>query len=57
MWIAAGERTGDLVAHLGAQEPVILVRPFTNEGVRISIATPEENDAVLAALDALDWRA
>lgn len=57
VWIAAGERTGDLVAHLGAQEPVILVRPFTNEGVRISIATPEENDAVLAALDALDWRA
>ena len=55
-WLAAGERTAELVAHMGAQQPPILVRPFTGEGVRISIGTPAENDAVLAALDALPWR-
>ena len=56
VWIAAGERTADLVAHFGAHSPAILVRPFMGEGVRISIGTPQENDAVIAALAELDWR-
>ncbi len=56
VWIGAGERTAELVAHLGAQSPTILVRPFADEGVRMSIGTPEENDAALAALAALGWR-
>lgn len=56
VWIGAGERTADLVAHLAAHSPTILVRPFTDEGVRMSIGTPEENDAALAALAALAWR-
>lgn len=56
VWIGAGERTADLVAHLAAHSPAILVRPFTDEGVRMTVGTPEENDAALAALAALAWR-
>ncbi|HZL80432.1 MAG TPA: aminotransferase, partial [Demequina sp.] len=56
VWIEARDRTAELVAHLAAQSPAILVRPFTDEGVRITIGSPEENDAALAALAALGWR-
>jgi histidinol-phosphate aminotransferase len=56
VWIGAQDRTAELVAHLGAQSPAILVRPFTDEGVRITIGAPNENDAALAALAGLDWR-
>ena len=56
VWIAARERTAELVAHFGAQPRPILVRPFTNEGVRLTIGTPEENDAALSALAGLTWR-
>ncbi len=56
VWIAAGERTAELVAHLGAQSPAILVRPFTDEGVRMTIGVPEHNDAALVALAQLGWR-
>ena len=50
VWLPAGDQTGDLVASLGALGTPILVRPFAGEGVRITIGTPEENDALLAAL-------
>jgi histidinol-phosphate aminotransferase len=56
VWIEARDRTAELVAHLAAQTPPILVRPFTDEGVRMSIGSAEENDAALAALAALSWR-
>jgi len=56
VWIAAGERTAELVAHFAAQPRPILVRPFAGEGVRITIGTPEENDAALLALAGLIWR-
>lgn len=56
VWIAAGERTADLVAHFGAQPRPILVRPFAGEGVRVTIGTPEENQAALEALAGLTWR-
>ncbi|MCB2413434.1 histidinol-phosphate transaminase [Demequina sp. TTPB684] len=56
VWIGARERTGELVAHLGSQSPAILVRPFADEGVRITIGDPEENDAVIAGLAGLGWR-
>lgn len=56
VWLEARERTSELVAHLGAQSPAILVRPFTDEGVRMTIGSPEENDAALAALAGLSWR-
>jgi histidinol-phosphate aminotransferase len=56
VWIAAGDKTADLVSHLGSQPRPILVRPFTGEGVRLTIGTPEENEAVLGALAGLTWR-
>ena len=54
VWLPAGEQTGALVAALGALATPILVRPFAGEGVRITIGTPAENDALLAALPAPD---
>ncbi len=56
VWIAAGEKTAELVSHLAAQPRPILVRPFAGEGVRLTIGTPEENSAVLGALAGLTWR-
>jgi histidinol-phosphate aminotransferase len=56
VWIAAGDKTAELVAHFGAQPRPILVRPFAGEGVRITIGAPEENDAALFALAGLTWR-
>ena len=56
VWIAAGDRTAELVAHFGAQPRPILVRPFAGEGVRVTIGTPEENQAALEALAGLTWR-
>lgn len=52
VWLPVGDQTGALVAHLGAHEPAILVRPFAGEGVRITVGAPGENDAVIAALAA-----
>jgi len=50
VWLPAGDRTGDVVAALGALATPILVRPFAGEGVRITIGSPEEIDALIAAL-------
>ncbi|MEO6958139.1 MAG: histidinol-phosphate transaminase [Antricoccus sp.] len=48
IWLATGESTPQLVAHLFAQQ--ISVRGFASDGIRITIGTPEQDDAVLAAL-------
>ena len=50
VWLPAGAGTPDVVAALGALQTPILVRPFAGEGVRITIGSPAENDALLAAL-------
>lgn len=50
VWLPAGENTAMVVAALAALPTPILVRPFAGEGVRITIGTPQENDALLAAL-------
>ena len=52
VWVPTGDRTAEIVAALGALPTPILVRPFTGEGVRITIGSPEENDALIAALPA-----
>ena len=49
-WIPAAAKTEELAAHLAAHEPSILARPFAGEGVRVSIGTPQQNDAVLSSL-------
>ncbi len=46
VWLATGERTGRLAADAAAQG--VLLRPFAGEGLRVSIGSPEANDALLA---------
>ncbi len=50
VWLPLRERAGAFAAH--CEEQRIIVRPFVhpdNGGVRVSIGTPEQNDAFLAA--------
>ena len=49
-WLPAVERTEGIAGFLAAREPAILARPFMGEGLRITVGSPQENDAVLAAL-------
>ena len=50
LWLPAGERTADIAAALGRADVPILVRPFADEGIRVTIGTAAENDAMLEAL-------
>ena len=45
---------GDQAAQFGAicEGRGVIVRPFQGDGVRVTIGTPEENDAFLAAAEA-----
>ena len=45
---------GDAAAAFGAacEARGVIVRPFQGDGVRVTIGTPEENDAFLAAAEA-----
>jgi len=56
VWLAAGDRTVELASHLADAGRPILARPFTGEGVRITIGTTDENDAMLAAVAAAPFR-
>jgi histidinol-phosphate aminotransferase len=47
VWLALGERAGDFAS--GCEARGIIVRPFAGDGVRVTIGTPAENDAFLAA--------
>lgn len=47
VWVALGGQTAAFAAHCLDQK--IVVRPFHPEGVRVTVSTPEENDALLAA--------
>ncbi|GAA3472601.1 histidinol-phosphate transaminase [Nonomuraea roseola] len=53
VWLRLGERTLDFAAACAVEG--VAVRPFAGEGARISIGTPEANDAFLKA--AADFRA
>ncbi|HKT05337.1 MAG TPA: histidinol-phosphate transaminase [Rugosimonospora sp.] len=50
VWLPLGDRS----AAFGAvcEEHLVIVRVFAGDGVRVSIGTPEENDAFLAAAEA-----
>jgi histidinol-phosphate aminotransferase len=52
VWLPLAERTPDFVA--AAADARIVVRPYGTDGVRVTIGTPAENDALLRF--ALDWR-
>jgi len=47
VWLALGGQTAAFAAHCLDQK--VVVRPFHAEGVRVTISTPDENDALLAA--------
>lgn len=52
VWLATGERTGELAAQAAAAG--VLVRPFADEGMRVSIGEVAANDAFLEL--AAGWR-
>ncbi|KAB2348526.1 histidinol-phosphate transaminase [Actinomadura rudentiformis] len=54
VWLRLNERTMEFSAACDAQG--ISVRPFAGEGARVSIGTPEENDAFLAVTKSLPYR-
>jgi histidinol-phosphate aminotransferase len=49
VWLPTGERTASLAAALEAR--AVITRPFAGDGIRVTVGTPEEDDAFLAALD------
>ncbi|WP_449282435.1 histidinol-phosphate transaminase [Leucobacter sp.] len=51
VWLTAGAKSEEIAEAFEARG--ISVRCFAGEGVRVSIGTPEENDAVLAAISDL----
>jgi len=47
VWVPLGERTVEWAA--GCEERRVIVRPFAGAGARVTVSTPKENDAFLAA--------
>jgi histidinol-phosphate aminotransferase len=52
VWLPLGEDSADFARHCA--DGKVMVRPFTGEGVRVTIGLPDENDALLAL--AASWR-
>ncbi|HWH00178.1 MAG TPA: histidinol-phosphate transaminase [Pilimelia sp.] len=50
VWLPLGDRSLEFAAAL--ERRGVIVRPFAGEGVRVTIGTPAENDAFLAAAEA-----
>jgi histidinol-phosphate aminotransferase len=48
VWLGVGAATDDLA--LAIERKGVIVRPFSGEGIRVTIGTPSENDRFLAAL-------
>lgn len=56
VWLASGARTDDVT--LALERRGVVVRPFSGEGIRVTIGAPAENDRFLAALaEVVDARA
>ncbi|WP_029433365.1 histidinol-phosphate transaminase [Blastococcus sp. URHD0036] len=49
VWLPTGEATAELAAALESRG--VITRPFAGEGVRVTVGAPDEDDALLAALD------
>ena len=47
VWLPLGERTDKV--YLALEQQGVVTRPFTGEGIRVTIGLPEENDRFLAA--------
>ncbi len=50
VWLPLGDRSMAFGAR--CEEQGVVVRPFPGDGVRVTVGTPEENDAFLAAAEA-----
>jgi histidinol-phosphate aminotransferase len=48
VWLTLGPRTDEVT--LGLEKRGVVVRPFSGEGIRVTIGSPAENDRFLAAL-------
>ena len=48
VWLALGDRAADFAAHC-LEEHKVVVRPFAGHGVRVTVSSPQENDAFLGA--------
>ena len=55
VWLPLGDRAADFAA--ACEAAGVIVRPFAGDGVRVTIGTPEENDAFLAAAEKFFARA
>jgi histidinol-phosphate aminotransferase len=51
VWVPLGDRTVAWAA--GCEERRVIVRPFAGDGCRVTVSTPAENDAFLAAAEEL----
>jgi histidinol-phosphate aminotransferase len=48
VYLPIGERTDEV--YLGLERRGVVTRPFSNEGIRVTVSTPEENDRFLRTL-------
>ena len=51
VWLALGAATDQV--YLALERRGVVTRPFSGEGIRVTIGTPEENDRFLAAYEAV----
>ena len=49
VWLALGDRTDDV--YVAMERRGVVTRPFSGEGLRVTIGTPEENDRFLTTFD------
>jgi histidinol-phosphate aminotransferase len=49
VWLPIGDRSAPFAAACEARG--VIVRPFLGDGVRVTVGTPAENDAFLAAAE------
>ena len=48
VYLPIGQRTDDV--YLGLERRGVVTRPFSNEGIRVTVSTPDENDRFLRTL-------
>jgi histidinol-phosphate aminotransferase len=48
VYLPIGERTDEI--YLGLERRGVVTRPFSNEGIRVTVSTPDENDRFLRTL-------
>jgi histidinol-phosphate aminotransferase len=54
VWLPLGERSADFAG--ACDQAGVSVRPYAPEGVRVTVADPEANDAFLAVARSCEYR-